>query len=172
MTAGIPDLATAFAVQACSDFEARDRLIEADLPECHQLHYLQMASEKVAKAHYLARGDNPDALQTSHAYIAKAVPIIVRDTLGRTEGAKPAWILNAVRELARQIELLAPSVDASGTVPANCEYPWQDAQGRVHAPCRHSFAINLNQPAAIKMLKALRTRAAEIAGLKPPTEKA
>lgn len=81
--------ARAFARQASSDFEAWEHLSRnSALPQCHQLHYLQMALEKAAKAHLIAAGSDPRAVQSSHAYIAKVVPQIVRDELGRTPGGK------------------------------------------------------------------------------------
>ena len=158
------DWPRAFARQACSDFAARDRLLEhGDLPQCHQLHYLQMAMEKVAKAHYMARGDDPGALQRSHGYIAKAIPIIVQDALSRTPGGKPPWIMRAVRTLALRIERLAPAIDAGRSVPSNCEYPWENAAGAVIVPAEHDFEIDLHQKVAITMMKTVRARAIELA---------
>lgn len=75
---------SAFAKQACSDFDARERLCTSDLPACHQLHYLQMALEKAAKAHLIAAHADPEKLQTSHAHIAKQIPLIVQESLRRT----------------------------------------------------------------------------------------
>ena len=40
----------AFLEQARSDFAMFDLLNEAKVPQCHVLHYLQMATEKLAKA--------------------------------------------------------------------------------------------------------------------------
>jgi hypothetical protein len=40
----------AYAKQALADLLARERLLEhSDVPECHQLHFLQMACEKLCK---------------------------------------------------------------------------------------------------------------------------
>lgn len=153
-----------YAVQACSDFEARDHLCGSSLPLCHQLHYLQMALEKAAKAHLIAAGSDPVDLQSSHAYIAKVVPIIVRDGLRRTPGADSAWVIGAVRALARRIELLHPQIDANRTAPANCEYPWIDSRGSVVAPAEHNFELNLSRErAAVTLIKEVRARAMELA---------
>lgn len=158
------DWPQAFARQACSDFETRDLLLQQPgLPQCHQLHYLQMALEKVAKAHYMARGDSPAVLQRSHGYIAKGIKIIVQDALARTPGSKPGWIIDAVLPLLRRIELLAPAVDAGGTVPSNCEYPWQEPTGNIVVPVMHDFRIGLQERAAATMLKVVRKRANELA---------
>lgn len=131
--------ARAFARQACSDFEAWDWLCgDNSLPQCHRLHALQMAMEKAAKAYLMARGADPMALQSSHAYIAKNIPAIVRLELA-SEGARPQWLMRAVQALTRRIELLHPQVDDGGVLPANCEYPWQNAAGDVVAPADHNF---------------------------------
>lgn len=154
----------AFAKQAVTDFEARDCLLRfKDLPACHQLHYLQMAFEKVAKAYLIGAGSDPESLQQSHAYIAKNVPIIVRDSLTKTPGAKSPWVIEAVRDLARRIELLAPAVDAGGRVPANCEYPWEAPNGSIVAPAEHNFSLNLlGERAANTMIKIMWERAIEL----------
>lgn len=167
----MPDLhsqwTAAFARQARSDFAARDEILKASrLPQCHQLHLLQMAMEKLAKAHRMAQGVGPHLLQTSHAYIAKAIPQIVREQLHRSTGRHENWVIDAVRHLARRIELLAPAVDAGGTMPANSEYPWLAPSGDVVAPCDHDFGLGLVfERAGITMLKVLQARARELAQL-------
>lgn len=40
-----------FAQQAEADFATFERLQVLDLPECHKLQFLQMACEKLVKAH-------------------------------------------------------------------------------------------------------------------------
>src|SRR5271157_4632424 len=41
----------AYARQAQADLEAREALLGAPAPACQHLHFLQMACEKIAKAH-------------------------------------------------------------------------------------------------------------------------
>jgi hypothetical protein len=156
----------AFARQSQSDFEARDHLLQnARLPQCHQLHYLQMAMEKLAKAHLVAEGSDSTTIQGSHAYIAKVIPLIVRQMLSRTSGKGQAWVVDAIRQLTRKIELLAPAVDDGGAVPSNCEYPWQTANGEIVTPADHDFKLDLIfEKAGITMIKAVRARANELAG--------
>ena len=155
----------AFARQACSDFDAREQLLRSgQLPQCHQLHYLQMAMEKTAKAHLVEGGSDPIAVQASHAYIAKVVPIIVREALARLPGYGSQWVVHAVRTLARRIELLHPQIDDAGTVPSNCEYSWSDTAGQVLVPAQYDFNLNLHaEKAAITMIKEVRARAIELA---------
>ncbi|MBC7773176.1 MAG: hypothetical protein H7210_11815 [Pyrinomonadaceae bacterium] len=155
----------AFARQACSDFEARDVLLNnAILPQCHQLHYLQMAMEKAAKAHLIGSGAEPTSVQGSHAYIAKVIPIIVMNGLSRTGGKKDGWLMKAVHALAKRISCLHPQINADA-VPSNCEYPWNDARGNIIAPADHDFEKSFHKvPAAITMIKEVRTRVVELAG--------
>lgn len=151
---------TAYARQAKSDLDARDVLLRAEqLPACHQLHYLQMACEKLAKAHLIAGGTDPADLQSSHAYVAKRLPIIARQLLAREARRHPrdTWILAAIRKLARQIELLAPAVDDDGRSPANCEYPWPLPDGNIIAPAHHAFGLSLlYEKAGTTLLKIMR----------------
>ena|SRR5438105_12442706 len=116
----------AYARQAEADLAAYRYLVGApELPACHSLLFLQM-SEKVCKAHLCGQGVEPSVLRSSHAYIAKTLPLIARAHFARQARQthySHAWIIAAIRKLARRIELLAPAVDASGLNPANCEYP-------------------------------------------------
>lgn len=123
-----------------------------------------MALEKAAKAHLIATGVDPMAIQSSHAYIAKHIPRIVASELGRARGVDSRWVMLAVRKLARRIELLHPQVDDGGAVPANCEYPWQNAAGEIVAPADYNFSLNLQaEKAALTMIKTVRARVAALA---------
>ncbi len=79
------------------------------MPACHSLHFLQMATEQLAKA-YRFRDTSADvaALLTSHVGFPR--------------------FLNAQ---------LAPAVDRE-SVPGNTEYPWERGEGVV-APIDHRF---------------------------------
>lgn len=152
----------AYAKQARADLRAREKLLEhMGLPACQQLHFLQMACEKVCKAYLCGQGTNPEKLRTSHAFIAGPLPVIVREQFARERRQRQtdrSWVIEAVRTLARKIELLAPAVDAGGTHPANCEYPWLAPDGLVSVPAEHNFGINLlYEPAGAFLIKALQT---------------
>jgi len=158
----------AFARQAQSDFQARDYLLaNPRLPPCHQLHALQMAFEKLAKAHLIDAGSDPCDVQSSHAYIAKVVPLIVREMLARTPGAgRETWVVYAIRDLCRKIELLSPAVTAGGTAPSNVEYPRRLPSGQIAAPADHDFGLDLLfAKAGVTMLKVARARANELSGI-------
>jgi hypothetical protein len=135
--------ATAFTAQGRSDWEVY-RLLEQrpELPPCHALHYLQMASEKIAKA-YRCRDTSAslDELLYAHVGFERFInafllsPTIKQEYAGR--GSQLREILKTARLLARAIEQLAPAVDRSHA-PENAEYPW--AQGdEVVAPCTYDY---------------------------------
>ena len=123
-----------------------------------------MALEKAAKAHLIATGVDPMAVQSSHAYIAKHIPRMVALELGRARGRDSKWVMLAIRTLARRIELLHAQVDDGGAAPANCEYPWQNAAGEVTAPADYDFGLNLQaEKAALTMIKTVRARVMALA---------
>jgi hypothetical protein len=52
--------------QARSDWDAYGTLSTSSLPDCHVLHYLQMATEKLGKALLLAGGTDIEAVRRTH----------------------------------------------------------------------------------------------------------
>lgn len=160
----------AYAIQARADLAAYESLKGADLPICQRLHFLQMACEKVTKAHRCWGGSDPASLQASHLGVAKVIPIIARQLYAR--GALEDLVSHdkatkAIHHLARQVELLAPSVDDDGRRPENCEYPWEDDRGHLHIPAEHDFAelggLQLYR-AGVTFLKVVATAIEELAG--------
>ena len=123
------------------------------------MHFLQMAFEKLAKAYLCKAGSDPLKLQSSHGYTAKLLPTIVREQmslLGKGAPKNKRFLLRRCKALAREIELLAPSVDDDGKRPDNCEYPWE-AGNRLYVPAEWSFdhLQLLMEPAGITILKLL-----------------
>ena len=153
--------ARGYARQAAADFDTWSILQgQRTVPTCHKLLFLQMACEKLTKAHLCKAGSDPGQLQTSHAYIAKNLPIVIRQQmaeLGDSVKGK-GWILLHSKHLAQEIEMLAPAVKRGGRRPDNCEYPWEDAGGRLHVPLDWSFvpANLLIAPAGRTFLKLVR----------------
>lgn len=153
--------AGAYARQAKADFETFEMLQKMPVPECHRLLFLQMACEKLVKAHLCGpvRTD-PTAVQTSHAYVAGTLPVVLRQQAASENyrGTKAAATLNAARHLAQEIEVLTPSVTRDGQRPDNCEYPWEDSGGTLHTPLEWSFPSSrfLLQPAGRTILKLIR----------------
>lgn len=135
--------ASAFALQSQSDWQVYNLLAgESRLPDCHELHYLQMACEKIAKA-YRCRDKSADLedLLKRHVGFAKfisgflASPGVQEAYRGR--GAQLQQLSRVARGLAREIEKLAPAVDRAGT-PENAEYPWESGD-KVVPPCQYGY---------------------------------
>jgi hypothetical protein len=168
----LDDWRVAYAKQARADLRSREKLLEdAKLPHCQQLHFLQMACEKLCKAHLCGQGNDPSTLQSSHVFIAGTLPIIVRQQFTRESRGNSSgrtWVMRAIRGLARKVELLAPSVKDGGRQPANCEYPWAGPGGKVYVPCDYNFELNLlYEEAGRHFLKALYAAADELVRAAP-----
>jgi hypothetical protein len=159
----------AYAKQALADLLARERLLtHRDVPQCQQLHFLQMACEKMCKAYLCGHGADPNTLR-SHAYVQKVLPKVVSNRLA-LEKRKAAQdsVIEPIRALARQIELLAPAVDNAGSHPANCEYPWTGPGGRIMVPAEHNFGMDLLYAKVGKnLLKQLYVAGRELSETKP-----
>jgi hypothetical protein len=110
-----------FLVQARSDWDVFQLLKRR--PVCHQLHYLQMCTEKLAKAYFWR---DKSAANLGHAAFSKFVRSIgtnrtVAEKLGfpNTTSFKE-WIKD-VSDLAYELERLSPDLAGAGPNP---EYPW------------------------------------------------
>lgn len=157
----------AYARQALADLRAREKLLEhPDIPDCQQLHFLQMACEKVCKAYLCGQGVDPETLRTSHAYISGPLPIIARQQFtqeARKVHTDRTWVVRALRVLARRTELLAPAVHEEGRHQSNCEYPWEGPDGTVRVPAEYNFGMDLlYEPAGRHLLKVLHAAADEL----------
>ncbi len=154
-----------------ADLCAREKLLEhSDLPDCQQLHFLQMACEKLCKAYLCGHGSDPETLRSSHAYIGSTLPIIARQQFAqdwRKVRVDRTWVIQALRALARKIEMLAPAVNDGGRQPANCEYPWAGPDGVLRVPAEHNFELDLlHEKAGRHLLKVLYTAAEELLGVR------
>lgn len=129
-----------FLVQARSDFAAFELLRrQAGLPSCHALHYLQMATELLAKAHAWKNGPLPRTHRALVGFLRSlSTNRKAQKQLG-FDGQNENWdqmIRKSVR-LAERIEKLAPALALDGPNP---EYPWpRDAPQS--APAEYTFAI-------------------------------
>lgn len=130
--------------QAQSDHRVFVLLRQEGVEPCHLLHYLQMVTEKLAKA-YSWRTGIPSRL--SHASFAAFLKmLIVRSSTDRERIATrlgfsgadsfKAFIRSAA-PLAYEIERLAPSLAGDGPNP---EYPWPHG-GPNHTPASHDFDV-------------------------------
>lgn len=154
-------LAAAYAEQSRSDF-AVYRVHLQNAEECHRLHYLQMACEKIAKAYRLrdTRSFGEDNLYSHVAFSRFISEFLKAKALReryRSQDAKRRHMERYARGLAASIERLAPAVDRERT-PANTEYPWIDGAA-VFVPIEYRFAVSaqLAEPAGRDFLRLIET---------------
>ncbi len=125
-----------------------------------RMHFLQMACEKLAKAHLCGVNAPLENVQTSHAYVASTLPVVLRQQALSLNfsGRAAKTALAEAKHLAREIELLSPSVNAGGKRPDNCEYPWEDENGVLRSPLEWAFNPSrlLLARSGRSMLKLLR----------------
>src|SRR6266508_330928 len=68
-----------YARQAQADFRMYQELAgKAAVVESHKLQFLQMACEKLVKASLCIAGADPSGLQSSHAYVKRYLPAMLR----------------------------------------------------------------------------------------------
>lgn len=119
-----------------------------------------MACEKLCKSHLITAGSSPEDIQSSHAYIARVLPMVVRQQIIRLQQneKRMADVLRHTRHLAAEIEVLNPAVDRNGQRPDNCEYPWEDHAGSIHSPLDWGFHPShlLTAPSGRTFLKLVR----------------
>src|ERR1700719_2123638 len=113
-----------FLVQARTDFAVFELLRrQPDLPACHALHYLQMATELLGKAHAWKHGPRPN---THRAFVGFLRSLSTNRKAQKQlgfEGNNGNWeqVIRKSVLLAQRIEDLAPALAGDGPNP---EYPW------------------------------------------------
>jgi hypothetical protein len=131
----------AYALQADADFKTFLMLQgRSKIPECHELQFLQMACENLAKAYLCEQETAPATLQGSHHYIENVLAVVLRQYIGLSY-PKPGparSIAKQVKHLCQEINWLCPSV-TRGNRPDNCEYPWTNGKGKLHVPVNWKF---------------------------------
>jgi len=130
--------------QARSDYAILAILRKNGVEACHQLHYLQMVTEKLAKAYFWGSG-KPSA--KSHAGFVQFMRILGQ--IPRSKRKQVADIFEfrrfkdfrqwtrSVLPLAYALERLAPALANDGP---NTEYPWPQA-APAEAPATFDFDI-------------------------------
>ena len=131
-----------FLRQASSDFQMFERLqpmVNSRVVEaCHALHYLQMATEKLAKTYFLKLGPIERRTATFPSFGAHlATRQRIRQALGYRDSLSFRNDLLMVAGLATGIEELAPDLADEGP---NTEYPWP-APDYTHAPASFHFRV-------------------------------
>jgi len=131
----------AFLKQAISDYSVFKELNKSQFPLCHKLHYLQMATEKLAKAYLCSpNGGPPPKIHNAFVRflkVSKGRPEI-RRKLGydNNYNAYNSYIDNSL-ETAEKIEKLAPVGGSHERL--NPEYPWLDTSNSIICPACYSF---------------------------------
>lgn len=149
-----------FLVQAKSDWQIFEHLDQMAFPKCHALHYLQMATEKLAKAYLLAGPTEINKVRSTHQALTRFLQLAYRSAgLQEEMGMTAKQLREHVKQilpLASDIEKLAPKLAAGGPNP---EYPWELPNGAFHAPATYEFRISkeLLEPHGHKLIKLLRT---------------
>ncbi len=132
----------AFLSQAWSDYQVFEDLNKSRHPNCHKLHYLQMTTEKLAKACLVETNGNSPPRLAHQAFVpflryTKTHPLWKnRLGYGHNKQAYAAYIKKMI-PIADKIEKLAPSI--SGTSQPNPEYPWSPGAGDVRCPADYDF---------------------------------
>lgn len=129
-----------FLVQARSDLAVFELLLkEPGLPACHFLHYLQMATEMLGKAHAWRSGPQTHTHRAFVGFLRSlATNRQAQEQLG-FEGKNANWkhLLRKSIPLAEQIEDLAPALSPDAPNP---EYPWPRAAPG-SAPAEYDFSL-------------------------------
>jgi len=120
------DCRSAFATQSLSDFEIFRRF-EKDkkVSRCHELHYLQMATEKMAKSLSTPQGSMkmPEKVHSGlRGFLRFAKGRKRLQTICGFKRKTDYWgYLDSITPIAKLVEELAPAIDPPSVNP---EYPW------------------------------------------------
>jgi hypothetical protein len=134
---------TTFFAQAQSDNQVRKLLNRNKAAYSHQLHYLQMATEKLAKS-LMTSPTAAEAPTFSHAAFVSRPRAIkgrpeIRARLGFANRTAFFSFIDGLLPLAEQVQQLAPNF--SGGVRPNPEYPWKPhPDHEVIVPAEYDFA--------------------------------
>lgn len=130
--------------QARSDVEVLALLRRRGVAVCHQLHYLQMVTEKLSKTYFWRSSTFPSR---SHAGLVKLLRAWGSVERGRRQRLADALLFGRFRNLrlwvhaslplAYEMERLAPALAGDGPNP---EYPWPTAAPQF-APATFEFDL-------------------------------
>jgi hypothetical protein len=129
--------------QAQSDQAFFVQLRRAGAHDCHLLHYLQMATEKLSRVYLWRSGHAPPKVHTGFVRFLRAIldrravldRIVAVLGFGRREDLDH-WVRN-VLVLAYSVQNIAPAEAGNGPNP---EYPWPH-EAPVDCPSRHRFVL-------------------------------
>ncbi|MFH0821202.1 MAG: hypothetical protein V2B18_00495 [Pseudomonadota bacterium] len=132
----------AFLSQSWSDYQVFQELNESRHPNCHKLHYLQMATEKLGKAGLMEITGNSPPKMKHDAFVCflrhTKVHPFWKKRLGFAQNKRGyAAYIDGMLPIADKIEKLAPAI--SGPSQPNPEYPWSPRPGDVTCPADYDF---------------------------------
>ena len=151
--------ADAYLEQARSDWNTRTLIAQNACASCHELHYLQMTTEKLGKAALLRVGSSPDNVGTTHKAFVGFLRVAAKNpSLRQSLQLDPRQLrayVQGILPIANQIERLAPALAQHGP---NVEYPWQTHSGDVKVPASYAFPVtaDLRGPQGRKLLKFIK----------------
>ena len=130
--------------QAKSDHDVFVLVRGTGMGQCHALHYLQMVTEKLAKAYFWRAGHAPPR---SHAGFVQFLRFLghvhqrdrqrIADLFSFNRFVDFQNWIRTVLPIAYELERLAPDLANDGPNP---EYPWPHAQPK-SSPVNHNFPI-------------------------------
>jgi hypothetical protein len=129
--------------QARSDHALFLQLRRTGADECHLLHYLQMATEKLSKAYLWRSGNAPPRSHTGFVRFLRAL-LDRRGELGRIaqvlgfrrQEDLDNWVRGA-GPMAYSLQNIAPAEAGNGPNP---EYPWPH-EAPMRCPAGHTFDL-------------------------------
>lgn len=130
--------------QVQSDLAIFVQLRRGGNPECHLLHYLQMATEKLSKAYLWRSGHVPPKAHVGFVRFLRALVDRRSADLDRIANSMgfarredlENWVRN-VQTLAYDLQNIAPAEAGNGPNP---EYPWPH-EAPLHCPVDHNFGL-------------------------------
>ena len=149
----------AFLAQAESDWQIYEHLEKTAFSKCHTLHYLQMATEKLAKAYLLKGRTDIKFVRSTHQALTRYFQDLSRNRrLQGVMGMTAKQLRMHVQQLlplANEIEKLAPALAGDGPNP---EYPWEAPKGVFNVPVTYEFTVGkaLRQPHGHNFIKLIR----------------
>lgn len=132
-----------FLRQAESDYEVYRALGQSKAALCHRLHYLQMASEKLAKS-FLCHGTQRPSKKTHYVLVRFLKLTKLQSRVARllnydsNNHLSYCAYIDSLLAVASRVEDLAPAGGSFDKM--NPEYPWEAAPGIVQAPVEYAFS--------------------------------
>ncbi len=134
----------AYLAQAKSDLGVFDVLLQSQVEDCHIVHYLQMSTEKLAKAVICRQlGSN----KKSHIAFSKLFKMLDNQLYAECLGYEGKFdsyrcAIRKFETLALGIERSCPAVASRSEDMPNAEYPWLlPNKVKWQAPCFSRFQL-------------------------------